>query len=475
VTCGDTIRRSWEVVISVPASRERKRLVCRFNLHRVLIRHQFRPLHRRWWCAVIVVVLAIAGAGCSAAGHPDTASNAPTGSSRAAPSQLSSAQPLSTQFASAPGDGALVGLDARTGRQLWRTLVPMASVSAPVTGRGLVVVVGTRDCNDPHLSVVAVDATTGEPAWQRSVAVENPCGFGPAPLRLAGDVVVAGGPNAGGGGGLAHPGNACDQPVPARSTATGLDLVTGSPRWHAPATVGEVFAASPSIVIAASTSAGCFVGLNPATGQIGWTVAPPVIPFGLGISGNIAVGSGGDSATLGLAAIGLDCGTGQTRWKTALPTGQSGVYPLGVGDVVVASSGQGEGPFNFTLTALAPATGRRLWQQDSVQANDVRATIGPGIVLITRDNSPDRPTMEGRDPRTGARRWQSGDIGLIGQPVTDGATIVTFSQRDASGFGAADGHRLWTVPGSYQAAAVTANSVYLAQPKPPKNQPPQGD
>jgi hypothetical protein len=49
---------------------------------------------------------------------------------------------------------------------------------------------------------------------------------------------------------------------------------------------------------------------------------------------------------------------------------------------------------------------------------------------------------------------QSGDIGVIGPPATDGATIVIYSQHDARGFGAADGHRLWTVPGSYQAAEM---------------------
>jgi outer membrane protein assembly factor BamB len=104
---------------------------------------------------------------------------------------------VSTQLNIAPGDGALVGVDARTGRQQWRTPVPMASVSAPVTGRGLVVVVGTRDCEDPHLSVVAVDAKTGQPAWQRSVASEKLSGTS----RFAGTLV-----RAPAGRNLAHPG-----------------------------------------------------------------------------------------------------------------------------------------------------------------------------------------------------------------------------------------------------------------------------
>jgi hypothetical protein len=35
---------------------------------------------------------------------------------------------------------------------------------------------------------------------------------------------------------------------------------------------------------------------------------------------------------------------------------------------------------------------------------------------------------------------RSGDIGAIGMPVFDGATIVIYSQLDARGFGPADGH-----------------------------------
>jgi hypothetical protein len=38
---------------------------------------------------------------------------------------------------------------------------------------------------------------------------------------------------------------------------------------------------------------------------------------------------------------------------------------------------------------------------------------------------------------------QSGDIGAIGMPFTDGATIVIYSQLDPRGFAAADGHWLW--------------------------------
>jgi outer membrane protein assembly factor BamB len=147
---------------------------------------------------------------------------------------------------------------------------------------------------------------------------------------------------------------------------------------------------------------------------------------------------------------------------------------MAVGDVAVSTSGPPGGPGDFTVTALATTTGRQLWQAP-VPASQIWTTIGPGSLLITRFSDPDHAAIEGRDPRTGARRWQSGDIGPVGLPVTDGATIITYSPKDARGFAAADGHPLWTMPGSYQAAAVTTDAAYLAQPKPPKNQPPQGD
>src|SRR5262245_1522126 len=302
----------------------------------------------------------------------------------------------------------------------------------------------------------------GQLAWQRTVAAEDPCSYGSA-LRLAGDVVVAGGPYP--GGGVARPCNACNHRVAARFPATGLDLATGSPRWHAPAAAGAVLAASAGIVIAAGTSPGCLVGLDPATGKIRWTVAPPVIPFGLGIAGNLAVGDGPHGRSE--VAIGLDWGTGKTRWTTALPSSGEGDYPLQVGDTAAVASFEHDP--DYTFTGLATATGRRLWQ-DSVRAYQTWTTLGPGIVLITRFSDPaeDRATMEGRDPRTGVRRWQSGDIGGVGLPVTDGATIVAYSQGNAKGFDAGDGHQLWTVPGAYEAAAVTADAAYLAQPKPPK-------
>jgi outer membrane protein assembly factor BamB len=273
-------------------------------------------------------------------------------------------------------------------------------------------------------------------------------------------------------GGVAHPGNACKHPAAASFPATGLDLATGRPRWHAPTAAGAVLAASPGIVIAAGTSPGCLVGLDPTTGKIRWTVAPPVVPYGLGIAGTIAAGDAPRGKSL--LAVGLDAGTGKTRWKTALPIDDAGVSPLAVGDAAAVAPLAHDPDFTL-LTGLATATGRRLWR-DSVQAYQTWTTIGPGILLITRLSNPDRDqaTIEARDPRTGVRRWQSGDIGGVGLPVTDGATIVTYSQGSAKGFAAADGHQLWTVSGAYEAAAVTADGAYLAQPKHPKNEPEGG-
>jgi outer membrane protein assembly factor BamB len=427
-------------------------------------------VHGRRWCAVIAVVAGIAGAGCSAAGHAGAAAGASSGSSRAAPQ--GSSVPVHTQWTTARGDGAVVAVEARTGRRVWRTPVPMAAISAPVTGRGLVVVAGTRDCNDPHLTVVAVDAKTGRPAWRRSVPTDNPClGATPPVPLLAGHVVVAGGPNPGEGG--AHPGTACNHPVAARLRATGLELATGRPRWQEPTAAGAVLAASRRIVIAAGTSPGCLVGLNPANGRIRWTVAPavlPTAPWDLGISGNTAVGEEeGLNVSSELRVIALDCGTGQTRWTVSLPAGE-GPAPMAVGDVVAVTFGAGFPP---QVAVLDPATGRRLWQY--TDDSDYGPTIGPGIVLSWHKQAR-TIVVESRDPRTGVRRWASSEIGYSGwTSVTDGATIITYPDRGVRGSAAADGHRLWTTRGPYLGAAVTTDRVYLAHQGTPKNVPQGGD
>jgi hypothetical protein len=124
-----------------------------------------------------------------------------------------------------------------------------------------------------------------------------------------------------------------------------------------------------------------------------------------------------------------------------------------------------------TLTGLDPAVGRQLWHTTEQDDQSTVTSMGADLLVVTHIHILNRATIEARDPRTGARRWVSGDLGEIGIPRTDGTIVVTYSRLQAGGYSAADGHRLWMLPGAYLGAALTTDAVYLAAPKPAKNQP----
>jgi outer membrane protein assembly factor BamB len=354
------------------------------------------------------------------------------------------------------GSGALVAVDAVSGRQLWRTPLPMATVSQPVVGGGLVIVAGTSDCGKSHLTVVAVHATTGRLAWQRSVKAQHPCSYNAEP-HLAGDVVVAGGPL----GAPEEPPSGCDQPGVKAPAAVGLDLATGQQRWQPPGIAGEVLAASPDVVVARGANPGCLIGLDAASGHRRWAVTPPVS----GLFAAVGAGSlflSGHAPDGSQAISSLDPITGDRRWSVPLaPSG--GIGPLTAAEAVTIW-------LDIAVISLDPATGRELWR--SVAQDDMTWTSrGPGVLLITRLNG-GQATVEARDPRTGARRWESAALDPSVSPAaTDGTVVVAVAERHADGFRAIDGRPLWADSGAYSAAAVDANAAYLAAAATPKHRP----
>jgi outer membrane protein assembly factor BamB len=339
----------------------------------------------------------------------------------------------------------------------------MATVSAPAVSGGLVVVAGVYDCNAPQLTVAALQATTGRVVWQRSVAAQYVCPVDVA-LHVADGVVVAGGPFGGTAdlpGSCAVSGAAVVAPL-----AVGLDLSTGRQRWRAPASAGQVLAATSDIVIARDANHGCLVGLDAATGRLRWTVTPPVSPIFAATTADSAFLEG-QVAGGAVAVSAVDPRTGHKQWHAALPPDPvGGMGPLAVGDVVVAGT--------YTTIGFDPATGRQMWITN--EHGHTRTSTAPGLVLVAH-LSGSTYTVEARDPRTGVRRWRSDpfspSIG-VALAVTDGAVVVALRLRSTAGFSAADGHPLWTVPGVFADAAVTTDAVYLASPSAPKN-PPLGD
>jgi outer membrane protein assembly factor BamB len=426
-----------------------------------------------------LVLVGTTVAACSSAAGPSSSS----GSRRATNSATQAPTPQSTGF-STRGGGVLVAVDARTGRQQWRTGLPMASVSEPVVSGGLVVVAGTDDCAGSRLTVAAVRADTGQPAWQSAVAAQNICGFDVG-VHVTDGIVVAGGLLGGSAdlpGSCAASGGAAVGP-----RAVGLDLSTGKQRWLAPPAAGEVLASTSDTVIARGANPGCLVGLDAATGQLRWTVAPPVSPLDAATAADsvfvLGQVSGGDAVSA------LDPDTGRKQWQVALDR-SDGIGPLAVGEVLVTATEKTSQSFPTvipgspkptppepttvtTILCLDPATGHQLWSADEPDMQ-ISTALGPGLVLLTH-LSQNQSTVEARDSRTGLRRWQSASLPSGVGARTDGTVVVALTYRSAAAaFTAAQGRPLWTVPGGYTGAAVTADTVYLTAQSTPKNQP-QGD
>lgn len=418
---------------------------------------------------------------CSSAARPRAGSESRTVTTSATATQAPTGR--STGF-STRGGGVLVAVDARTGRQQWRTELPMASVSEPVVSGALVIVAGTDDCAGSRLTVAAVRADNGQPAWQSAVAAQNICAFDVG-VHVANGIVVAGGPL----GGSADPPGSCTASgrAVAGPRAVALDLTTGKQRWQAPPATGEVLAATSATVITRGANPGCLVGLDAASGHARWTVAPPVSPIDASTDADSAfvlgqVAGGADSVSA------VDPNTGRKRWQVAL--GRSdGSWPLAVGEVLVTATERTTLDFPpvipgspkatppeptsvTTINCLDPGTGHQLWSA-AVPDGQISTSLGPGLVLVTH-LSGNQSTVEARDSRTGVQRWQSPSLPSGVGARTDGTVVVALTFQSAAAFSAERGRPLWTVAGGYTGAAVTADTVYLAAQSTPKNQP-QGD
>jgi outer membrane protein assembly factor BamB len=432
-------------------------------------------------CALPAAALVMTVA-CSSAAPPGPGDS---GSRTATTSVTASASPSpGGTTLSASGRGALVAVDARTGQQRWKTALPMATVSEPVLSGGLVVVAGTTDCNIPLLTVAAVQAETGQLVWQRAVPAQNPCPYSLI-LHITAGIVVAGGPLQPGAG-LPTP---CTTPLTGQAPGpppVGLDLVTGVQRWQAPAVTGEVLAATTDTVIARGANLGCLVGLDSASGKLRWTVIPPTRLLFAATAADSAF-MGGQGTGAGLAVSAFDPRTGRTGWQVTVPPAGD-IFPIAVGDVLVTATTRTSQSFPTvapgspkptppppttvtTIAGLDPATGHQLWRTEE-HDDQIWTSVGPGLVLITHLNG-NKFIVEAREPRTGVRRWQSAALRGGPPPVTDGAVVLALPEGSAAAFTAADGRPLWTVPGAYAAATVTADTVYLAAAITPKN-PPSG-
>lgn len=299
-------------------------------------------------------------------------------------------------------DGLVLGLSSASGRQVWSYTGPQL-VSGLWQWRGVVVVLTTVE--DVYTQLIGLDAATGAIRWRLN-------------LPRGG---VAGPPVATADGGLGL--------IRADGTLEVVSMATGVVRWTRSARSWL------SLTALGSTETTVVNGLMVNIDTQGLTTADDVL---------IAVGDYG--------TIGYDDRTGSARWKIAdglaLPVEPQQLFADG--DAVLASGNGGDIQFD-ALSAIAPASGRIVWQAVFRSARDsLVAGAGPAGVAVD-----DGSGVSLVDPRTGRQRWASG--GVDGVELVGRGDVVTI-EEDQDGSSRlvdrdpANGRARWSVPGFGQAA-----------------------
>jgi hypothetical protein len=138
------------------------------------------------------------------------------------------------------------------------------------------------------------------------------------------------------------------------------------------------------------------------------------------------------------------------------PSPVRGIGPLTAAEAVTIS-------LDTAIISLDPATGGELWR--GVAQDEMTWTSpGRGVLLITRLNG-GQATVEARDPRTGARRWESAALDPSVTPAaTDGRPLWTDSGSRVNNSRDSDWHRLTAA--CYLAASSGSSKTRHARPLP---------
>jgi len=257
------------------------------------------------------------------------------------------------------GDGGwLVGLDARTGRELWST-------AASLTNESPAALAGVMVANDQERQRLAgIDTGAGKRLWSRRGEV-----FAVADTA---DVVAI--------------------VVPGRRLLV-LDRRTGNQVWETAIKDEYAAVAADGDMILVSGEAAT-TAYDASTGVKQWDA--PVVPASdtsaLRVTARVATGS----AAAGNAAVGYNLATGKLLWRNAAMPAQD-PDPRD-GNVFV----QGE---DGAVTVLDARTGRARWAINPASNEYVQLEAGPGMVVSFSGDPFTTGKTEGHDPVTGSVQW----------------------------------------------------------------------
>jgi outer membrane protein assembly factor BamB len=302
-----------------------------------------------------------------------------------------------SQVAMASGDGTVVMLDARSGRELWRASAN-TRLTAGVGSDGKTAAVATRENQ-----IVAFEA--GRELWRQKL----PAQVLTAPFVAGGRVFVL----------------AADRTVTALDGASGRRLWTQQRPGEALVLrqAGVILAVGDTLVVGLS---GRLVGLNPANGSIRWD-APVATPRGTNDVERLVdlvgrVSRVGDSvcARAFQAAVGcIDATRGTVAW-TKPSVGYQGVH--GDDRLVFGSESDGK------LQAWRRTDGERAWISERLRYRQLTAPLSLGRSVIVGDDSGNVHFVS-REDGTPLTRVTTDGSAIAAAPVVADDTLVVVTRN----------------------------------------------
>lgn len=305
------------------------------------------------------------------------------------------------------GPAALVAFEQEVNiTKLWSTniLGEYASINGGIRP---VLAAGVIYAADSSGNVVAVDAGTGKQIWKKSL--DSPLAGG---VGLGGNLLVVAGTD---------------------GDVFALETETGEQRWSVRVT-SEVLAA-PAVndaVVVVQSHDGKLVGLHASNGERRWQyeidspiltlrgTSPPILSDGMLIAG-FANGK--------IVALAADSGSLLWENRLAIPQGRTELERLIdidgravlVDEVVYASSYQGR------IGAIAKATGRGIWYQDSSSVHDLAYGLGQ-VYSVQKDDE-----VRAIRGNSGQTLWSNDQLRLrkLNSPVTIEANLAV---ADSEGY-----------------------------------------
>lgn len=298
----------------------------------------------------------------------------------------------------ASSDGAVLALDAQTGRDLWRASLG-TPLSAGVGSDGTTAAVVTR-ANE----VVAI--TAGRELWRQKLPAQTYT----APLVAGGRVFVL----------------SADRSVSALDGQTGRKLWNQQQPGNEPLILrqpGVLLAVGDTLVVGLS---GRLVGLNPANGSVRWQ-APIATARGtndverlVDLVGRVSrVGNVVCARAFQMAVGCVDTARGTTLW-TKPAVGFEGVH--GDDSLVFGTEGDGK------VLAWKRADGERSWMTDRLQYRKLTAPLALGRSVVVGDNT-GLVHLLSREDGSPLNRLSTDGSAIVAAPVAAGDTLVVVTQK----------------------------------------------